>query len=423
MNTRFFILLVAILMSVHSIDAKVHDILVLDDGFQLKGQITERVPGESITIMVEEIQGRIKTSYLDPQKSTNSVGGYLIRLNDSGLHAYGFEQNSEISSNDYVYYSIKKPVSLIKKGASVYEYSCNLSNNNTSKSFTVDIQKVVSIETLPRDHSVRGLIDVIETNHDEYQGQIIKNTLGETIIIRANNGTDYEINSDEVKSMRKEALDDNEDIFRQAEFLDQVYTQKDKKPIIGIITEKRFDDTLSDNDWIVLLTKDGNEEEINMNDITRYGFIVNNGYREHTVDYGEVWICGKKGESTIPQKSGSKFQVPERTMRDRSRMITVKYSSLDNHEIIIEHKNEDQFKTPYLIKCDSRAVTNGTYSFTPEELMQNTVPESWHTNLDQPDIERHYKLKNMPAKNQNDRYLLFFMTGPQAIIYIINVTN
>ena len=141
MNTRFFILLVAILMSVHSIDAKVHDILVLDDGFQLKGQITERVPGESITIMVEEIQGRIKTSYLDPQKSTNSVGGYLIRLNDSGLHAYGFEQNSEISSNDYVYYSIKKPVSLIKKGASVYECSCNLSNNNTSKSFTVDIQK------------------------------------------------------------------------------------------------------------------------------------------------------------------------------------------------------------------------------------------------------------------------------------------
>ena len=186
-------------------------------------------------------------------------------------------------------------------------------------------RRVVSIETLPRDNSVRGLIDVIETSHDEYQGQIIKNTLGETIIIRANNGTDYEINNDEVKSMRKVALDDSEDIFRQAEYLDQVYTQKDKKPIIGIITEKRFDDTRSDNDWIVLLTKDGNEEEINMNDITRYGFIVNNGYREHAVDYGEVWICGKKGESTIPQKSGSKYQVPERTMRDRK--------SNDNREV------------------------------------------------------------------------------------------
>ena len=423
MNTRFFILLVAILMSMHSIDAKVHDILVLDDGFQLKGQITERIPGESITIMVEEIQGRIKTSYLDPKKSTNRVDGYLIRLNDSGKQAYGFEQKSEISTNDYVYYSIKKPVSLKTKGASVYEYSCNLSDNSISKSFTVDIQKVVSIETRPRDNSVRGLIDVIETSHDEYQGQIIKNILGETIIIRANNGTDYEINSDEVKSMRKVTLDDSEDIFRQAEFLDQVYTQKDKKPIIGIITEKRFDDTLSDNDWVVLLTKDGNEEEINMNDITRYGFIVNNGYREHAVDYGEVWICGKKGVSTIPQKSGSKFQVPKRTMQDPSRMITVKYSSLDNHEIIIEHKKEDQFNTPYLIKCNPTAVTNEIYSFSPEELMQNTIPEFWHTNLDQPDIERHYKLKNMPAKDQNDRYLLFFMTGPQAIIYIINVTN
>ena len=67
-------------MSVHSIDAKVHDILVLDDGFQLKGQITERVPGESITIKVEEIQGRIKTSYLDPQKGTNILYLYSMMI-------------------------------------------------------------------------------------------------------------------------------------------------------------------------------------------------------------------------------------------------------------------------------------------------------------------------------------------------------
>ena len=53
--------------------------------------------------------------------------------------------------------------------------------------------------------------------------------------------------------------------------------------------------------------------------------------------------------------------------------------------------------------------------------MRNTVPESWHTSLDQPDIERHYKLN--PPDNPNNWYLLFFMTGSNAMVYIIKVTN
>ena len=104
-------------------------------------------------------------------------------------------------------------------------------------------------------------------------------------------------------------------------------------------------------------------------------------------------------------------------------MITIKYSDLNNQEIVVEHKNEDQFKTPYLIYCNPKSVSNKIYNFSPEELMRNTVPESWHTSLDQPDIERHYKLNKKPDVNIKDRYLLFFMTGPGAMVYIINVTN
>ena len=419
MNTRFIIALSAALMCALSIEAKVYDTLVLDDEFQLAGRIIERVPGESITIIVDNIKGKIKEAYIDKKLSHDTSDGYLIRLNDAGKEAYGI--GNQPSLDKYIDASILHSVNLRKQG-SVYEYESFLKGDENERRFEVDIQNVVSIISSPRDFKAkRGLLDIIETHKDKYSGQIVENILGEMIVVMGTNGTKYEINSDDVVSMRKEALNQNEDIFKQAELLDQVYIKSKKEPIIGIITEKRFDEYSSDNDCLVIITKDGNEVEVNMNEIAKYNYIINNGYRAHPLDFGEVWICGKKGHTVIPDKSGANFQVHERAMRDN--MITIKYSDLDNQEIVIEHKNEDQFKTPYLIYCNPKSVSNKIYNFSPEELMRHTVPESWHTSLDQPDIERHYKLNNKPAVGTNNRYLLFYMTDSGAMVYIINITN
>lgn len=418
MNTRSLIVLATTLMYVLSIEAKVHDTLVLEDGFQLAGRIMERLPGESITIIVDNIKGKIEKAYIDTELSHDTSAGYLIRLNDAGKKAYGIGNQS--SPDNYFDASILHPVNLLKQG-SIYEFETVFHGDENERCFEVDIQKVVSINTSPRDlKATRGLLDIIETRKDKYSGQIVENILGEMIVVLGTNGTKYEINSDDVVSMKKEALNQNEDIFRQTELLDLVYTERNKEPIIGIITEKRFDEYSSDNDCLVILTKDGSEVEVNMNEVTKYSYLINKGYREHPVDFGEVWICGQKGNTVIPDKSGDTYQVLGSAMRDQ--MITIKYSDLNNQEIVIEHKNEPQFKTPYLIYCNPKNVSNRIFNFSSEELMRNTVPESWHTSLDQPDIERHYKL-DKPAVNTNDWYLLFFMTSQNAMVYIIKITN
>ena len=166
-----------------------------------------------------------------------------------------------------------------------------------------------------------------------------------------------------------------------------------------------------------------------IDDITKFGREVNNDYRAYTISYGEVWICGQKGKR-LSTKAGSVYKIPISAVRDKNMIVELNYGDLENHLLVIEHMNQDEFKTPHLIKMDERfnlkshepndPKKRNYYTFTSDELFRNAISDFRHTDLDQKSIKREYKIDR--PTTTSDRYLLFFMNDTETPIYVIKIT-
>ena len=136
-----------ILLSLFTANAKVYETLVLSDGFKLQGYIMERIPGESMTMDVESIIGRIDRSYIESYQDVvkNGISMREFSLSEEGVEALGGDDELKPIENNYAFNSVLGPVELMGKGQKfLYKYA----PKGGCGTYVVDESIIEAIETL-----------------------------------------------------------------------------------------------------------------------------------------------------------------------------------------------------------------------------------------------------------------------------------
>ena len=419
-----------ILLCLSTANAKVYETLVLSDGFKLQGYIMERIPGESMTMDVESIIGSIDKSYIEDYQDVvkNNVPMMTITLNDEGIEALGGDADMKPVDNNYVFNSVLGPVEVLRKGQ---KYQYKYAPKDGCGVYVVDEGIIEAIETTPRDKDAsRGIVDVVETRDGStYSGQIIKNTLGQELLMNDDEGIPMDpISIDDVVSMRVIGLDEEEDILKQAEYLDVIESEDFGESLEGVIVAKVYEDD-SNNDHVVIYTLSGDEETVQTNSITKFGREKNKDFKagkKYTVNSGEVWVCGNKAKRYDGRFERNKGSYGIVNAVAKKEAIEIKYSDLDDGEIIVENKNENRYSNPSLIRMNESKVSapgasKSIYTFNDSELMnsRSNVVEMGRPNSKNV-VRTVFKVKE-PAVNTSVLYILFYKSENEDLIYIIKI--
>ena len=418
-----------ILLCLFSVHARVYETLVLSDGFKLQGYIMERVPGEYMKMQVESIVGTIDRDYIDDTQDVvqNNRSLMKITLNEEGIEALGGDEDLKPIEDNYAFNSVLGPVKVLLNGRNRFDYE--FAPKDGCGEYMINEEIIVAIETTPRaGDAMRGLVDVIETSSDNYRGQIVKNVLGQAISMVDEEGVPYEdINVNEIVSMKVEGLDGEEDILKQAEFLDVVESDNYDEPLTGVILAKIYDDD-SEKDQIVIYTLSDEEIAVPTNSITKFGREKNPDFKagkKYTVNSGEVWVNGNKAKrynGALEQKKNSYSLGFDAANKGA---IEIKYTDLDDGELVVENKYESQFRNPNLLKMlPSRIVSQSgkrTYAFDDTELMNShsNVIEQGRPNSK--DVVKTIFKVNKPGSKMSDLYILFYKSGDKNLAYIIKI--
>ena len=422
---------VIILLCLSTANAKVYETLVLSDGFKLQGYIMERIPGESMTMDVESIIGSIDKSYIESSQDVvknNDDRMMTITLSDEGIEALGGDADLRPIENNYVFNSVLGPVEVLRKGQ---KYQYKYAPKDGCGVYVVDEGIIEAIETTPRDKDAsRGIVDVVETRDGStYSGQIIKNTLGQELLMNDDEGIPMDpISIDDVVSMRVIGLDEEEDILKQAEYLDVILSEDFGEPLEGVIVAKVYEED-SNNDHVVIYTLSGEEETVQTNSITKFGREKNKDFKagkKYTVNSGEVWVCGNKAKRYDGRFERNKGSYGIVNAVAKKEAIEIKYSDLDDGEIIVENKNENRYSNPSLIKMNVNKLavpgaSKNIYTFNDSELMnsRSNVVEMGRPNSKNV-VRTVFKVKE-PAVNTSDLYILFYKSENEDLVYIIRI--
>lgn len=419
-----------ILLCLSTANAKVYETLVLSDGFKLQGYIMERIPGESMTMDVESIIGSIDKSFIEDYQDVvkNNVSMMTVTLNDEGIEALGGDADMRPIENNYIFNSVLGPVEVLRKGQ---KYQYKYAPKGGCGVYIVDEGIIEAIETTPRDKDAsRGIVDVVETRDGStYSGQIIKNSLGQELLMNDDEGIPMDpISIDDVVSMRVIGLDEEEDILKQAEYLDVILSEDFGEPLEGVIVAKVYEED-SNNDHVVIYTLSGEEETVQTNSITKFGREKNKDFKagkKYTVNSGEVWVCGNKAKRYDGRFERNKGSYGIVNAVAKKEAIEIKYSDLDDGEIIVENKNENRYSNPSLIKMNvSKLAVPGAskniYTFNDSELMnsRSNVVEMGRPNSKNV-VRTVFKVKE-PAVNTSDLYILFYKSENEDLVYIIRI--
>lgn len=419
-----------ILLCLSTANAKVYETLVLSDGFKLQGYIMERIPGESMTMDVESIIGSIDKSYIEDYQDVvkNNVSMMTITLNDEGIEALGGDADMRPIENNYIFNSVLGPVEVLRKGQ---KYQYKYAPKDGCGVYVVDEGIIEAIETTPRDkEAARGIVDVVETRDGStYSGQIIKNSLGQELLMNDDEGIPMDpISIDDVVSMRVIGLDEEEDILKQAEYLDVILSEDFGEPLEGVIVAKVYEED-SNNDHVVIYTLSGEEETVQTNSITKFGREKNKDFKagkKYTVNSGEVWVCGNKAKRYDGRFERNKGSYGIVNAVAKKEAIEIKYSDLDDGEIIVENKSENRYSNPSLIRMNESKVaapgaSKNIYTFNDTELMnsRSNVVEMGRPNSKNV-VRTVFKVKE-PAVNTSDLYILFYKSENEDLVYIIRI--
>ena len=426
---KFLVSSAIILLCLSTANAKVYETLVLSDGFKLQGYIMERIPGESMTMDVESIIGRIDRSYIEDYQDVvkNGIPMMDITLSEEAIVALGGDDELKPIEGNYAFNSLLGPVELLGRGQKyIYKYApkdgCGI--------YVIDENIIEAIETTPREKDAsRGIVDVVETRGDiSYSGQIIKNILGREIQMNDNNGIPMDpISVDEIIGMKVMGLDEEEDILKQAEFLDVIESDDFEEPLEGVIVAKVYEED-SDNDHVVIYTLSGEEETVLTNSITRFSREKNKDFKagkKYTVKSGEVWVCGNKAKRYDGRFERNKGSYGIVNAVAKKEAIEIKYSDLDDGELIVENMNENRYSNPSLIKMDTKKVASGAskniYSFNDSELLNSLSNKVEQGRANTKNVVRTVFKVKKPAINTSDLYILFYMCDNENLVYIIKI--
>lgn len=369
MNKKLLIAMTAGTLFINAVFAQsqVLDVITLKNNKGVvKGFINEQIPGETIRIM---------------------PSGAMLKINMEDLTGTPSKKNIERNSVE-----LEQTVVSLKNGltleGSIIEQSpgkwfiIKTDSNAIPWQYHYDeIEKIGKETTAGNDNIFKacGVIDVLQLiDGTTEKGVIIEQTLGVSVKIKTLTNTVLVYDIADIVSTRKEAYDQNRDIFKQSAFLD-IISLKGGSFIKGIIIEQ------TPNQKIKIETVGESNFVQELSDVIKLQK-EKNPYKEEPTDTSTVsvvivepnfvgdcfWI--KKADSTVvleKQQYVTGSKTPDLFILNGPEKSTIRFVQNKELKFIVKVQNntispEEQihvFKTAYNKKLKKRVIDSRQYAF------------------------------------------------------------
>ena len=235
-----------------------------------EGFISEQVPGEYIAIFAEKATitvpskdvANIRNDYR-PFCSLSESAKVWFRENEDTVAVMltSFEVEKQFVDNVVIVSKDNKETKYISFANKTYRIPWD-SLRKTCKSIDFDIP-----------YGVRDIV-TLKTG-ERLTGGIVEQTIGESLKVKTEDGIEHGVLAEDVLSVRSEVVDEEVELWRQAQMLDRIYVDGDEA-IEGFIVSRVMGQKLN-----ILKLGSNIEQSISLSDIKKYQKFWNKDYAEY----------------------------------------------------------------------------------------------------------------------------------------------
>jgi hypothetical protein len=225
---------------------------------------------------------------------------------------------------------------------------------------------IYSVEFAEREkHALNGIVDVIEDNDENiYKGQIIEKILEERIRLKKTDGMIVNILNENINSIKKEKLNPDESIFRQAQYLDDVDGTK------GIIICQQVNHP---SPYIKMLYADENEKQISLDKIKIIRSVENKKYEplsDIIIESDEVYFDKRKTFPVVCKNRKGAFALEKDSVKNISEL----YLNQNKHLIEVYFANSIPNKSAIFLPVNNEGTGKDiNLSFSYEDVLQKGI--------------------------------------------------
>lgn len=363
--------------------------LNLKGGIVVEGHIVSQTLGESVTFSVERTYATINSTWLvrrtdDVIKTSELKDGWKTWADEQQeirdkkeitLSVIKLANIETMSANKSIWQTDSMKAKILHSmfnGDShkvyIYEEGAYLRFVDPSPNeHLFNLSDIYSIEYKEREATaINGIIDVVEVKSGEvHKGQILEKVIGNYTRIKTNDGKLVSILNKDIDSQKKEALNPDIPIFKQAEYLDEV------NGTIGLIM---YQNNNLDNPYILIQEENSHEKRIYLKDVKSIFSRKNIKYEplnDIEINNNEIYFNRSEALPILCEKNKKGLFV-------LSNDSIVKMCEIDiegnNKELVVEMANTESNKTVFLfpitkIKVDKQSV----YAFSYEDVLDKSI--------------------------------------------------
>lgn len=387
MKIKIFALSVLLLYIPLLANAIITQKILLKNGSELEGYISQQRPGNSFTFTTERAviymsgKGIIPSDYEIKIKDLSTAWIEWAEKNDAFI---GLGDNRVLVLSDInAQGKTISRVRILEKGAKI-KY---LEIGNNSYNLNWDTIAVVKGETRSKT-ALTGINRIYKLeNGQEYEGQYAEEVPGKTLSLLCDNGVVevFETNKVIKYSMRK--INANQTLLEQCQLLDIVQLKNNKGFLKGIIIEQNFSNKTPSENYLLLQTENGATQSIKLADIEEYRKEVNPNYKP-LFD-----ILLSKGELVVNRKQTNSLRIKEAgnfIMLQGDTCLAIIEQQNTPTKVIIETRfdNDEQNQTLKIVKVNRYPLDKKKklfdYGFTYEDIVKSNIhPLSVQTSINQ----------------------------------------
>lgn len=281
----------------------------LNTGSVVEGYISTQQPGLHITVQSEEATLQMGSDSLVQSYTTKFSPSELSDKWKRWAEATGAYQSS--TGGSYLELSNLKFKNSEYKGVYVLERGSLIKFIDFTSSYHTfpwkELYRIV--KTKRPQNQFSGIKDLLILHSGErYEGQITEQYPGKTIKIETEKHKVFSFKFSEIKQIVSEPLNDSQDLWEQAPFLDKIEMKNGSSTLTGFITCRTLDKAIR------IQLKSGEEKNIPIKNIQAYHRLPNPEYHPITdqlIPEGEVWLNEKKAYFDTLQISGQTILLGE----------------------------------------------------------------------------------------------------------------
>ena len=292
---RRFVLSLVASMSVFGASAQSIDKILTKDGSEYVGFISEQVPGKHVLVFAEHASLMLKhkemlnvrTDHYNFDLLSDEAKAIAGALCDTALF--------KLSSFEYRgrYYENMHISDRMDSTVRVHAF--------TPRTYIIDWKDLVKTVRISQNEAPYGVRDVVTLKQGErLTGQIVAQTISESLILLQDNGLRREIKNSDILSIMSEKISDKHTLWEQIQLLDRVIF-KNGSEAVGFITSRVMGQNIN-----MLSRYAHHSEQYQMKNIQKFQKTPNPDFLPYVVDTVKVLTLNtRKAEMvTLQEKNG-----------------------------------------------------------------------------------------------------------------------